>query len=94
MGLFKRTKTQPVSREQAEQVLERADVQSQLRAVGIDPARLEQQVEHGELSTSGGKTTIRVTTTIRVPQDPQAAQTQPQLAPPSDADDPFETGKL
>ena len=84
MGLFGRNDRRPVSREQAEKILQRTDVQEQLRDAGIDPAILEHQLEYGELRLVAGRTTISMATTWQVPE---------AFPPPrSDEDDPFETG--
>jgi hypothetical protein len=85
MGLFKRNSPKPVSREQAEQILRRADVQEELRAAGIDPALLEHQLEYGELRIVGGRTTISIGTTTHAPEG---------VPPRSDEDDPFESGTI
>ena len=85
MGLFRRN-PKPVSREQAAKIIQRADVQEELRAAGIDPAILEQELEYGELRLIGGRTTISINATMQ--------QLEAFPPPHSDEDDPFESGTL
>jgi hypothetical protein len=86
MGLFWRNTPKPVSREQAAQILRRADVQEPLRDAGFDPAILERQLEYGELRLIDGRTTISMDMAMQVPE---------AFPPPrADEDDPFESGTL
>ena len=75
MGLFGAI-PKPLSREQAKQILQRAEVQEELRAAGIDPASLQQELEHGELRVVDGRTTISMNATMQLPRSRRRARTR------------------
>ena len=73
--LRKRARRRAVSRGQLEQALERPEVQAKLHEAGLDPEKVLSDLEHAEIVSSDGKTTVRLST-IKIPLD----QTHPGAA--------------
>jgi hypothetical protein len=88
MGLFRRKQQKPAPN--LEEVLQRPEVEQQLRAAGIDPEILEGHLGEAKVTHEGDKTTYKLSTTthIRIPAD------SPPPPASDDGDEVWKKGEL
>jgi len=82
--LRKRARRRALSRAQLEQALERPEVQAKLHEAGLDPEKVLSDLEHAQVVSSDGKTTVRLST-IKIPSDEKSPGAATKATPPDES---------